>query len=149
MFYNHLTFYLNEHRLLELFEPSFKTSYSTELAQLNIFKDILLDTDSGHCVVLMLMDLASFDIVDHQIVLSHLENWVSIQGSDLQWFRSYLTERSFCVHVRAVESLVAHLTCGVRQGSILGLSFFFFLFLGSSLQKHGVTFHFYADDIQI
>lgn len=39
-----------------------------------------------------------------------------------QW--SSLTERSFCVRVGAVESSVAHLTCGAPQGFILGLLLF-------------------------
>lgn len=47
-------------------------------------------------VVLAFMDLtAAFSTVDHQILLSHLESWVGIQGSALERFRSYLRKRGF------------------------------------------------------
>lgn len=52
-----------------------------------------LATDSGDCVVLVLLDLtAAFDTVDHDSLISHLEHWVGIRGVALDWFRSYLTD---------------------------------------------------------
>ena len=52
---------------------------------------VLLDlTDSGHCVVLVLDLTAAFDTVDHEILVARLEQWVGISGTPLEWFRSYL-----------------------------------------------------------
>lgn len=45
-------------------------------------------TDAGNFVVLVLLDLtAAFDMFDHDILISRLEQLVGIQGSALEWFR--------------------------------------------------------------
>lgn len=146
------SFLIKYNNTMEVFQSGFKSRHSTESALLRVFNDVLLSTDSGHCVALVLLDLtAAFDTVDHQILVSRLENWVGIKGVVLDWFRSYLSERSFCVRIGAAESGVAPLTCGVPQGSILGPLLFslYLLPLGSIFRRHDIPFHFYADDCQI
>lgn len=70
---------------------------------------MLLATDSGHFVVLMLLDLrAAFDTEDHHILMSRLENWAGFKN---------LVERSFCVGTVLCSTAY---TFGVPQGSLLG-----------------------------
>lgn len=67
--------------------------------------------DSGNSAVLVLLDLtAAFDTVDHTILFSRLEHCVGIKGTVLKWFQSYLTDRSFSVHLAEHSSSAASLT---------------------------------------
>lgn len=55
-------------------------------------------SDTGNCTVVVLLDLSSaFDTVDHLILLDRLRNHVGISGGALDWFASYLADRSFSV----------------------------------------------------
>ena len=87
--YSLLMDFLNEQNVLEIFQSGFKTLHSTESALLRVFNNIFLATDSGHCVILVPLDLtAAFDTVDNDILIDRLEQWVGIRGSVLEWFRS-------------------------------------------------------------
>ncbi len=92
--------FLSANHIFETFQSGFKTLHSTESALLWVFNDSLLATDSGDSVILILLDLTSaFDTVDHKIPLFRLEYFVGIQGTVLNWFKSYLTNRSFSVRL--------------------------------------------------
>ena len=92
-----------------------------------IFNDIFLATDSGDCVILVLLDLtAAFDTVDHEILISHLKQWVGIRGVALDWFRSYLADWTFSVNLGDPVSTSAPLWCRVPQGSVLAPLLFSF-----------------------
>lgn len=112
--------FLEKNSVLEVFQSGFRAKHSTESAPLIVYNDILLTVDSAASAILALLDLsATFDTVDHTILVSRLEQYVGIQGVALQWFKLYLSNRSFAVNVGEFLSTSAPLTCSIPQGFIL------------------------------
>uniref|UniRef100_A0A8C6VWU7 Reverse transcriptase domain-containing protein n=1 Tax=Nothobranchius furzeri TaxID=105023 RepID=A0A8C6VWU7_NOTFU len=148
-----LTAALDEHNIYDSFQSGFRRAHSTETALLRVSNDLLTHSDAGDCSVLVLLDLtAAFDTVDHHLLLERLRDWVGLSGSALEWFSSYLSERSFSVAISKFRSSTTSLTHGVPQGSVLGPLLFLLYLL--SLQHilssfKGISYHLYADDIQL
>ena len=68
----------------------------------------------------------------------------------LDWFKSYVSDRYPCIKIGSVLSDAKRLLYDVPQGTVLGL--ILFSLNTSTLCKviqnyHGVSFHFYADDM--
>lgn len=74
----------------------------TYLVQNNTFESFQLEFKANHSssssVILVLLDLsATFDTTDHDNLISHLEKMVGIWGMVLEWFKSFLSNRTFSV----------------------------------------------------
>ena len=144
---------LNHHKILDKFQSGFRQLHSTETALLRVSNDLLMSSDAGKSSILILLDLsAAFDTVDYSILINRLRDYVGVTGKALEWFSSYLSGRSFAVAVGPHSSDHVPLSCGVPQGSVLGPSLFalYMLPLGRLISSFkGVSYHFYADDIQL
>ena len=82
-----------------------------------------MDCMQGLYTGMVMIDLQkAFDTVDHQILCNKLQ---AMGVSNIKWFQSYLTGRKQLVNVNGTESNLADISCGVPQGSILDLYFFF------------------------
>ncbi len=149
--FNQVSAFLTQNNLLDSNQSGFRSGHSTETALLSVVEALRLARAASKSSLLILLDLsAAFDTVNHQILLSTLLK-KGISGTALQWFESYLTDRSFKVSWRGEVSKSQHLATGVPQGSVLGPLLFsvYMASLGSVIQKHGFSYHCYVDNTQL
>ena len=74
----------------------------------------------NHGALVMLDLSAAFDTIDHDILFHQFEHDFGVKGTALQWFKSYMTGRSFKVSISGEMSNDFPLDFGVPQGSIIG-----------------------------
>ncbi|PVD26815.1 hypothetical protein C0Q70_11961 [Pomacea canaliculata] len=147
-----LTFHLDRYSLLDKFQSAYRPKHSCETALLRLMNDLLCSADAEKVTLVVLLDLsAAFDVIDHSTLLTRLQMEVGIGGSALQWFHSYLSDRTQRVMVNQASSVTVPLLCGVPQGSVLGPVLFsiYTSQLGPLIEKHNVNRKMFADDTEL
>ena len=112
--------FLSNEDIISTHQSGFRSSHSTLTALLEATDNWVFKIDRGNVNAVVFLDLKkAFDTVDHDILLSKM-NLYGIQGIALDWFRSYLTNRTQRCLVNGSLSRICSLKCGVPQGTILG-----------------------------
>ena len=144
--------HLTRHALHAKFQSGYRTDHSCETVSLSMYDDLLCLSDTKNKVILLLLDLsAAFDTVNHEQLLKKLNSKFGLAETTLNWFKSYLNDRSFTVNIDKSRSKKCFLRIGVPQGSILGPILFILYTKELELiaKKHGFNIHLYADDTQL
>jgi len=108
--------------------------------------------DEKKATVLVGLDLsAAFDTINHDVLISRLESQFGIDSGASSWLCSYLTDRQQFVKVGNHSSTATQCASGVPQGSVLGPLLFtaYVLPVGELIESHGVSYHPFADDMQL
>ena len=82
----------------QIHQAAYHRHHSTETAVTKVYSDILGAADDGKLSLLIRLNLsATFDLVDHSILLKQLESTYGFDGLILEWFKNYLSDSSFNV----------------------------------------------------
>ena len=94
---------------------------------------------------MVLIDLQKvFDTVNHDILLKKME-FIGFSEETTKWFKSYLWNRKFKVHIKNIFLEPGNHLCRVSQGSILG-PLLFLLYINDMPEAVDCELLQYADD---
>ena len=119
---------------------------------MKVVDDLFLSLNQGNISVLALLDFSSaFDTIDHPILVHRLHTDFGFTDAVLQWFSSYLTDRTHYVSLSNHCFAFAPVHLGVLQGSVLGpmLLSMYIKPLSAITDPHSIIHHSFSDDLQL
>ena len=120
LLYQRLLSFVNKHNILYAYQFGFRQLHSPDLALILLVDKISMALEEGDYVLGLFLDFSkAFDTVNHEILFKKLD-YYGIQGTSLDLFKSYLTNRYQFVEYNGAQSRKENIVCGVPQGSILG-----------------------------
>ena len=112
--------FLNNNDILSKWQFGFRLGHSTSHPMVHFLNKITDALNNKKHTIAIFCDLKkAFDTCNHKILLAKLKKY-GVDGSELDWFQSYLSNRKQFVSVGNGSSSLLEITLGVPQGSILG-----------------------------
>ena len=106
--------------LLHPCQSGFRSNHSTNTTLIDVTEYILNNMNEGKVTGTIFSDLKkAFDTVSQKLLLKKLNSY-GITENSLQWFKSYLEDRSQAVNINSTLSDFRHIDIGIPQGPILG-----------------------------
>jgi hypothetical protein len=137
--------YLETNNILSEKQYGFRSRHSTYHPMLNLTNKAFSALNSKKYMMIIFCDLKkAFDTCNIEILLKKLKK-IGIQGVELSWFESYLTDRWQYVSINNCDSELLRILIGVPQGSILG-PLLFLLYINDMPNCSNMDFNLFADD---
>ena len=137
--------FLNSRNLLYTYQSGFQKKHSTDFCLSYLNDKILKGFDWGMMTGMILTDLQkAFDTIDHDVLLQKLYA-IGFSKRTINWFKSYLSNRSFKVNFENNFSQPASVSCGLPQGSIFS-PLLFLMYVNDMSQAVECHLFLYADD---
>ena len=131
------------------FQLGFRRNHSTQTALLNTTNEWFVNIDKGKYNLAVFIDLRkAFDTVNHDILLFKLSHY-GVIGTELRWFKSYLSNRQQYCSLSDSNSDLALVTSGIPQGSCLGPLLFLIYINDIHCAIQNSKTEIYADDTNV
>ena len=138
--------YLNEHNFITDDQSAYLKQHSTTTSLHRVTEDWLEAINDGNVIAACFLDIKKcFDTIDHTILLNKLTKYGVLNG-ELQWFKSYLANRTIKVKYNNETSRPMQQTIGIPQGSVLGPILFIIFTNDLSSHTNGAPLNMFADD---
>ena len=143
--------YLTKTGQLHNSQYGFRSAHSCEHAIGELLGNIVKKMQLGKETITLMLDLSkAFDTLQHSVIFQKLEKY-GLRGPCLEWFKSYLTNRSLqvkCMDHQGKEILSDKKKCayGTPQGSCMGPLLFLIFCNDLHLNLHFLSSIQFADD---
>ena len=144
-----ITEHIEGNNLLPNYQSAYRRFHGVETAMIKMYHDLLNSVDKSKVTLVVMIDLsAAFDTIDIQIALDILQTDFGIQGTPLNWIKSYLSQRTMKVTIGSSSSDSIDLKYGVPQGSCAGPVIFtmYVAALRKVVRQYPTDLYGYADD---